>query len=292
VDLYKRVWPEPKVPKEFREMGLEVAVAAQSGHDLLRVQDFMVIGIVYWNQWRRPIHFAITIPGSNRLNLDPYLRMVGMTMRLDRQRDLGTDGEALAGNLLEKYRFRGVKDAAVYKDDNASRLLGNYYACVMSLAEVYEKEGRGAQLEQLLRWVEERLSVSWERYYSFAEQLRRVGQLAPAAGYVERAGQELAGVYGRQEGATYDNLLALAGLLLNTYGSYDRAERLYRRALAVEPGRWEGYYELAATLQANGQAQSALDLLRQYRTRYREVDSLLKAEDLLSRALEKQPADQ
>jgi tetratricopeptide (TPR) repeat protein len=290
VDLYKRVWPEAKVPKEFRELGLEVAVKAQPGYDLLRVQDFMVIGIVYWNQWRRPVHFAITIPESNRLGLEPYLRMVGMTMRLEPQRELGTDGEALARNLLERYRFRGVKDAAVYKDDNASRLLGNYYACVMALAEWYEKAGRGEELARLFGWAEERLTISWERYYAFGEQLRRVSQLGPAAGYVERAGEALAGVYGRQEGASYENLLALGGMLLNSYGSYDGAERLYRRAVGLAPARWEGYYELAATLQAKGEAPAALELLRRYRTEHGQVDTLLRAEQILARAVGDQAA--
>ena len=41
----------------------------------------MVIKILAWNEWKKPIHFAITVPTSNLLNLDPYLTMVGMSVK-------------------------------------------------------------------------------------------------------------------------------------------------------------------------------------------------------------------
>lgn len=292
VDLYKRVWSETRVPPEFKKLGLEVEIPAKTNNALLRVQDIMVIGLIYWNQWQRPIHFAITVAGENRLNLDPYLQMVGMTMRLVPNKDQGTDRAQLEHHLFEVYQFRGVTDPEVFKDDDAQRLLGNYHACVLELARVYQSEGKGAQMEQLCRWAEERLPFTWDEYYRYGELLRQGGQRALGAEYTERAGTLIMAEYDQNPKLNYENTLALAGLLLNDFSDYDRAERLYRQAVGKDPRRWDAYYELAATLQARGDAQGALDLLVQYRNQYGEVEQLVKAEQVLQNALNRGAAPQ
>jgi hypothetical protein len=287
VDLWKRVWRQPKVPAEFKSLGLDVTVQTQPGYDLLRVQDIMVIGIISWNQWQRPIHFAITIPASNRIGLDPYLRMVGMTMRLVPQRDQGTDSEALAHNLFEVYRFRGLKDASVYKDENTVRLLGNYRACILQLAEAYRDQGRADELTELMRWAEQHTDFGWEGYYSSANMLEAVGRLDAAAEFIARATELLLAEYGQAPGTSYDNLVGLGGILLNPpYSALDRAERLFRRVVALEPARWDAYYELAATLQAKGDAAGALALLEGYQKEYGEQPKLTEAQQILRRALD------
>jgi hypothetical protein len=57
--------------------------------------------------------------------------------------------------------------------------------------------------------------------------------------------------------------------------------------ISKNPGRWDAYYELAATLQAKGEAKDALDLLRQYRTQHGQVEQLMQAEQALQRYLER-----
>ena len=98
--------------------------------------------ILGWNEWKKPIHFAITIPPSNRVNLDSHLEMVGMTMRVQPHKTGLADEKALEHNLLEKYRFRGRTDLEVHKDENTTRLLGNYRACVMQLGLIYKEQNR------------------------------------------------------------------------------------------------------------------------------------------------------
>ena len=290
VDLYKRVWTKSKVPAEFKSMGLDVAVGTQPGYELLRVQDIMVIGIIAWNQWQKPIHFAITIPASNRIGLDPYLRMVGMTTRLVPQKDQGPDGEALRRNLFEKYRFRGVADKSVYKDENASRLLGNYRACVLQLVEAYRAENRLDEINNLLRWADERIDFGWEGYYSTATVLERAGQIGSATDCLDRAASLLMDQYGQAEGATYDNAVSLGGMLLNPpYSALDRAEALLRRVIAREPARWDAYYQLAATLQAKGDAPAALALLEEFEKAHGPQAKLTEAQQILRQAMARGP---
>ncbi len=290
VDLRKRLWPEPKVPKDFKELGLDVQIASQPGHGLLRIQDIMVMKIIRWNEWKRPIYFAITVAGSNRLNLDPYLRMEGMTMRLVEEKDLDADGERLEHNLFNVYRFRSIKDPEVYKDGNTTRLLGNYHACVMQLAEIYQREGKTAELVDLMDWASTTLFTEWDNYYIASEYLSEVGQLDRAAQYLEEAGVLLLENHGLEEAANYSNLITIGSILLNRYAAYERAERFYRLLIDRMPERWEIYYELAITLQAMDEIPTALELLARYRAEYGEVPRLVEAEQILMNALQNRQA--
>ncbi len=288
VDLIRRLWEEPTTPREFKEMELDVTVAAPPGHQLLRVQDIMVIGIVYWNQWQRPIHFALTVAGQNRAGLEPYLRMEGMTLRLVKEKDLGPDGERLEHNLFNVYKFRSIKDPAVYKDENSERLLGNYRACVMQLAEYYNMQDQSTKIEPLLDWAESRMDFSWEGYYTASDILREGGQQQLATRFLERSIDKLVAEYGLTTNAHYDNLLALGSMLLDVYGEAAGAERAYRQAIALAPNRWNAYYELAASLQVQGKLRQGLDELIKFRMKYGEIKQMIEAESILTDVLHRE----
>jgi hypothetical protein len=288
VDLLKRVWRTPKTPREFSDLGLDVKVSALPGHEMLRVQDIMVIGIVGWNSWERPIHFAITVANSSRVDLDPYLSMVGMTMKLLPHKVTAVDTEALARNLFEVYRFRSVNDPDVYKDENTARLLGNYRACVLSLAEGYKEEGRDAELSALFDWAAETAPVSWEILYSASEHHRESGSIEIGAEFLERAGAALLEVYGQHPTATYDNALAIASILFGSYREYERSERIYRGTIARDPERYTAYRELAACLQSAGRLDDALQIIRDYQDGYGAIDSAARDEQIILNALQKQ----
>ncbi len=268
VDIYKRVWPKPRTPQEFARLGLDVKVSVLPGNDVLRVQDIMVIGIVYWNEWKRPIHFAITVAQSNRVGLEPYLSMVGMTLKLVPEKGRDTDLEALARNLLQVYQFRGIADRGVYKDLNTSRLLGNYRACYITLASLYQEQERYDELTGLTEWALENIPLNWESFYTASELQREVGRMAIAARYLEEAVVYLSETVGEHPTATYENALALSGILLDTYRDLERAERAYRIAIALEPEQYDAYRELAATMQAGGRVEEAIRLINEYQDEF------------------------
>ncbi|NKB65997.1 MAG: DUF2723 domain-containing protein [Candidatus Latescibacteria bacterium] len=282
-DLIKRAWFEPKVPQEFRDIGLDVEVTGMPGYDILRVQDQMIIGILRWNEWRRPVYFAITVAASNRVNLEPYLRMEGMVLKLVRERDLGPDTEELARHLFEVYQFRSIDDSTVFKDDNTERLLGNYNACLIQLADLYQSQGRGEDVARLMRWGQERLDFNWYTYHSAAGFLKESGQMEMAAEFLGSAGTGLLKELDKDFYA-YDNVLAVAALLVRDYQDFARAEALYRAAIEHRPERWDAYYELAATMQAGGDVDQGVALLRSYTERYGSIQQIVEAEKILLQA--------
>ena len=290
VDLYRRLWREPRTPREYADLGLDVKVGTLPGHDLLRIQDYMVIGIIHWNWPQRPVHFAITVASSNRTGLDQYLRMDGMTMTLVPEKGVEPDAGILAHNLMEVYQYRGISDPSVYKDVNTARLLGNYRACIMTLADAYQRTGRAAELADLFGWATRTIPLSWEGFYTASEHYREAGQNEQAVSFLQEAAEELFQMYGLHPSATYDNALALASIFLNTYRDYERAETLYRRAIAKEPERYDGYHELAATLQAGSRVPEAFDMVVAFQREYGPTDTSRMDSAILENALQKRRA--
>ncbi|MAN24152.1 MAG: hypothetical protein CME10_07790 [Gemmatimonadetes bacterium] len=286
VDLYHRLWREPKVPTEYKKLGLQVEVDSQPGHDLLRIQDLMVIGITYWNQWKRPLHFAITIPHMNHVGLTPYMKMMGMTMKVIPTIEPTSDISTLEQNLFETYQFRSLTDERVYKDENSERLLGNYRACVLHLADRYHQEERTDKISGLFKWAEENIYMGWEGYYTAADFLSQIDQHLDAGYHLMKAGELLAREYEVEPVASYENILAISGALLNPpYTQPEKALNLIETLIGLQPNRPEAYYELAASLQALGNTDSALMRLQQYRAMFGNNDTLIEAETILQQSI-------
>ena len=72
----------------------------------LMVKDLMILQIIFAAQWNYPIYFAVTVPQSNRLNLEEFLEMEGLVYRLrpykgDQQS--GLNEERMWTNLMSGY---------------------------------------------------------------------------------------------------------------------------------------------------------------------------------------------
>ena len=70
------------------------------------VKDLMILQIIFAAQWNYPIYFAVTVPQSNRLNLEEFLEMEGLVYRLrpykgDQQS--GLNEERMWTNLMSGY---------------------------------------------------------------------------------------------------------------------------------------------------------------------------------------------
>jgi hypothetical protein len=100
----------------------------------LRVQDIMILQILEANKWERPVYFATTVSPSNRLNMEPYLQMEGLTFRIHPQKVKRTDIDKIENNLLNVYRFRNLNNPKVYFNDTITKLIGNYRAAFFQVA--------------------------------------------------------------------------------------------------------------------------------------------------------------
>ena len=157
----------------------------------------------------------------------------------------------------------------------------------MTLAEAYQAEDRVEELAELLRWAERTIPMGWEGFYAASENYREAGRTDLAVEFMMKAADGLISQYGDHPSATYDNALALASILLNNYREFDRAEDVYRRAIALRPDSYAGVHELAATLQAANRSPEALESVLAYIQEYGTNDSAEADREILNKAVER-----
>ena len=117
----------------------------------LQKQDLMIIEMlknIAENGWERPVYFAITIPPSSFLNLEPYFRQEGMAFRVVPMKVPESQGgrggiakDIMYENLMNKFAFRNLgDDSDVYLDANIRRMMGNFRNNYIRLALTFLTE--------------------------------------------------------------------------------------------------------------------------------------------------------
>ena len=133
----------------------------------LKIQDMMIMQIINDTKWVSPIYFAVTVSPSNRLGLEPYLEMDGLSYRLRPYKTKGLNPENMSKHLVTefgqeewskpfnrkewnkdegriwfktydpRYLFRHLGNKNVYYNEQVIRLLQNYRSAYMQLAVHY-----------------------------------------------------------------------------------------------------------------------------------------------------------
>ena len=157
---------DPKNKEGFIEWNLKPTFANQA----LRVQDIMVLRIINDAKWKVPIYFAVTVSQSNRIGLDQYLDMQGLTFQLKSHKTDPVDQDMMFKNLMTQvgpdewssdfsiagfnnnessnylnwsreyqpgYMFRNLGNDKIFYNDQIIRLLQNYRSAYMQLAVTY-----------------------------------------------------------------------------------------------------------------------------------------------------------
>jgi tetratricopeptide (TPR) repeat protein len=191
----KQLKNEMGVPISFSDAQIEgLRHMRMSDGKILRVQDVMIDNIIETNRWNTPIHFAVTVSDDNRIYkgkpIDDHLEMSGMMYRLKKEtiKD-AVDVDGTYDFYRNSFRFRGVGDSAVYKDENSSRLTNNYAAGFLYVAEALRKKG---EFQRAIEIVNQSLAVvpgQWQTYaylmrlycdVDSLERAREVARLLPA----------------------------------------------------------------------------------------------------------------
>jgi hypothetical protein len=136
---------------------------------MIRVQDHMVLRIINWNKWQKPIYFAVTVSKNNMLDeLQDYMRMDGLALKLVPYKNWRISPEHLERNLTQIYKYRGLQDPDVFYDKNIIGLLQNYRTAFLQLVEYYSRDKNMAKVKLLMDQMEENLPsavIPWTNKY-------------------------------------------------------------------------------------------------------------------------------
>ena len=157
---------DPKNDQGYIEWNLKPTFAGQA----LRVQDIMILRIIKDANWKVPIYFSVTVSQSNRIGLDSYLDMQGLTFQLKSHKTEPVDQDMMYKNLMTQigpdnwstgfnisefrsdvseeninwsrsyqpgYMYRNLGNEKIYYNDQIIRLLQNYRSAYMQLAVTY-----------------------------------------------------------------------------------------------------------------------------------------------------------
>ncbi|MDZ7370556.1 MAG: tetratricopeptide repeat protein, partial [candidate division KSB1 bacterium] len=244
--LEVRVWKggnvEIPVPPEVkrRELGIEISepetlrfyVKPTVFGQALRVQDIMVLNIVLANRWQKPIYFAVTVSDQNKVNLDEFLRMDGLSFKLIPGKAEGIDAARLEKNLFEVFQYRNLDNPKVYFNDNIVGLLQNYRAAFLRLAHYYLMNRDHAGVVRTLDKMNEimpfkvipapdpRLALQVGQYYYFAGRNDRFLEMAEYTYSQAPEDPEVVGAYVS---------------LLERQGQYAKAKEILQKWLAMRP---------------------------------------------------------
>ncbi len=159
-----------KVPISFTDKEIDrMGYTRTADGKVLRPQDQMIDNILESNKWRYPIYFAVTVAGDNRLYkgkpIDDHLRMEGMAYRVVKEEGkLLVEPDIMRNKLFEVFKFRGVGDPSVYKDENDHRLLANYTSCFLGLADTLRRAKQYQEAIEVANRVSALLPYDWKPY--------------------------------------------------------------------------------------------------------------------------------
>ena len=104
--------------------------------------------------WNRPCYFAMTVPNSYYLGLDPYLRSTGMVYQVtpivsDTDRgEFAVSTDVMYDNVVNKFLWGGLdtaKPGDIYLDETVSRMVTTTRSALIDLASALSNEGTMAR---------------------------------------------------------------------------------------------------------------------------------------------------
>ncbi|MBN1824617.1 MAG: DUF2723 domain-containing protein [Candidatus Eisenbacteria bacterium] len=135
---------EPMVPIPLQDEEIQnLRGYYNSDGTVTTIKDIVLPKIIRECIGKRPLYFAITVTTDDRHIVRDKLIQEGMVMKIDPS----VDQESINVHAMEKnfgeggYRFRGLADPTVYKDNDTVRLMTNYNACLYNLAQLFQRSG-------------------------------------------------------------------------------------------------------------------------------------------------------
>jgi tetratricopeptide (TPR) repeat protein len=234
----------------------------QNAKTSFRIQDLMIEHIILTNQWKYPIYFSSTVPPDSRLNLDNHLRKAGFGMKLvSEEGNSMFDADKYHRLLWEVYKYRGLNDLKVYKDENAIGMMVSYPEMFIELSNYYlsagEREKATVELEKAIE-----VYPDYYRPYTFLASLyKEDGREKEADSLLKKAEERLKSVYQVNPQLLY---LQYLGLFYINLRKTVEAEDIFYRAYKESPDNAISVRALSDLYIINGKFDRSIAILEKW----------------------------
>ena len=123
-----------------------------------QIMSFDVIANSIAQGWNRPCYFAMTVPDSYYLGLNPYLRLTGLAYQVtpllgnSSRSDYSVSTDVMYDNVVNKFLWGGLdtaKPGTIYLDETVSRMVTTMRSAMIDLASSLSDEGTLAKQGQM-----------------------------------------------------------------------------------------------------------------------------------------------
>lgn len=130
--------------------------------DYIGKDQMIILDILAHNNWERPVHFAVNMPGSSYFGLNDYLQLEGLTYKLVPTTNMRADAdlanrpqvnlEKTYNLFMQKFSWGGLEDPDVYADETTQRMFSDpyRYSCDITARALVEA-GMNEQASGLIR---------------------------------------------------------------------------------------------------------------------------------------------
>ena len=232
-------------------------------------QDLMVDEIVISNRWQYPIYFSAPPYAGSPLKLREHVVYDGQLYRLERAPESLIDVEHSYDLFMNVYKFDGMENAAMYRDDNAT---GIFAGLSMSSLRVIDELLRTGDRERAVALMEHLITVIpefWQSYVSMADLYLQEGDTTAAIATYQRLHDTMVEFVKISPGnQSYVQDLGLAkykiGRMTGDLAMIEEGIRLEREGFDINRNSGLAYRKLYTTLATEGRRAELMEVTRQF----------------------------
>jgi tetratricopeptide (TPR) repeat protein len=293
--LKNRYWPKTRTvsiptPEGTYEwqmnptMHIQIQAEDTGERNFIRVQDLMILDILYSNQGKKPVYFAVTVSNENMIGLREYLRMEGLAFRVSPVKsNLAIEPEKMRVALFEKFdrHYRNLDNPKVHFNDNIVKLLQNYRSAFLQLAYHYyqlKQPGYTPQLNEplseqyakfdslssdaktnlILRWMEKKIP---EKVIPLEndEILAHLGRMYYDIGFPEELEKRLDKISARK--TDWQKKLGYAAMYKQFLNKEDKALNILENTMRENKGDDKAIVEIVTLMGRIGNEERAVGIL-------------------------------
>ncbi|MCM2272265.1 MAG: DUF2723 domain-containing protein [candidate division Zixibacteria bacterium] len=163
---------------------------------IVKVQDMMVDEIVIENNWKDPIFFSSPPYAESPLKLRDHATSVGVVYELEKEpREGRIDLDKSYDLYMNTYKFAGLEDSRVYRDENAT---GVFIGLGMNGVRLFDELNKKGERERALALMDHLRKVYpeyWQLTFVLGEMYDREGDSAKTLTMLEQLRDTLAAFY-------------------------------------------------------------------------------------------------
>jgi tetratricopeptide (TPR) repeat protein len=255
-----RVPKEPFYDPIRKSKGYLVPYYDVQAKKTIRVQDMMVQEILLANNWKYPFYFSSTVPPDNRVGLDNHLKREGLIYRVVPEEGKGMiDEEKYYRNLFEVYRYRGLNDINVYKDENTVGLLIGIPENFIDLSLYYREQKQMDKAKEVMQKAIEVYPDYYRPYVLLYRFLKDEGDTQKSQMVLEAGEKRLKQLVDKYPEILY--YYQFLGLIYQVEGKLDEAIRTFKQVLQMNPSDRMNFQILAQILGSSKKYKDLVEVL-------------------------------